>query len=240
MRVSFLFLFLLLANGLLYLWQSYFVNPVEVGQMSLPVDVPELVLLEETGTTVHITVVASIEPSVPETPIDESLNNEFIDNSEPFTPQAKNCYTVGPFVDGDALEKVKLLFADNKIVFEQRSFTEPELFGYNVFLPPLANRDAAVAMVAVLIDKGVTDYYIIQDTELKNAISLGLFREYRFAVRHVKLLEKKGLSPRMDTKYYDRTRHWVDFTEEEFKIDETALVNLSPESDVQRLLRACE
>ena len=128
---------------------------------------------------------------------------------------------------------------ENKIDFQQRTLTKPELFGYNVLLPPFPSRDAAVAMVDVLIRKGITDYFILQESKLYNAISLGLFREYRYAIQHKEFLEKKGLSPTMRTRYYDRSRHWIDYTEQDNKIDETALVRMSPESDVQRLLRDC-
>ncbi len=227
------FLLLLLANGMLFLWQSYFATPDTVASSPLPGDIPELVLLQETGTTVLATPtsVAAIEP---EEPAPNSM-----DDIVPPAPKPDSCYTIGPFDSDEALKTVKQLFVENKIKFQQRTFTEPELFGYNVLLPPFPNREAAVAMVKVLIQKGITDYYIMRDTELDNAISLGLFREHRFAVRHMKFLEKKGLSPKMQTRYYDRSLHWIDYTEQENQIDETALVRMSPESDVQRLLRAC-
>jgi len=225
------FLFLLLANGMLFLWQSYFVAPATVGSTPMPGNVPELVLLQETGTTVQAASVVAIEPEQPDS---KSIDGAILPVSA-----SKSCYTIGPFDSDDALKKVQQLFVDNKIDFRQRTFTEPELFGYNVLLPPFPSRDAAVAMVKILVQKGITDYYIMRDSELDNAISLGLFREHRFAVRHMTFLEKKGLTPEMKTRYYDRSRHWIDYTEQENRIDETALVRMSPESDVQRLLRAC-
>jgi hypothetical protein len=245
--MKFTFLFLLLANGLLFMWQSYFVTPMIPQSAPMPVDVPELVLLEETEiveqdidvvATAQDIEVASTEPGVTLPPEDKPADS-FIDTAAQFVPAPKNCYTVGPFVDDGALKEVKQLFVENKITFQQRTLTKSELFVYNVFLPPFPSRDDAVAMVDVLIRKGITDYFILEESKLYNAISLGLFREYRYAVQHKKYLEKKGLSPAMRTRYYNRSRHWIDYTEQDNKIDETALVRMSPESDVQRLLRDC-
>lgn len=233
------FLFLLLANGLLFMWQSYFVAPNAIASVPLPGNVPELVLLEETETTVQDIDVATIEPEEPNPPPEDKPDAGFIASAAPFEPAPKSCYTVGPFIDVAALKEVKQLFVEKKINFQQRTLTKRELFGYNVFLPPFPNRDAAQAKVEELVRKGITDYYLMQNSEMYNAISLGLFREYRYAIQHMEFLENKGLSPTMESRYLNRSRHWIDYTERDSKIDEATLVRMSPESDVQRLSRNC-
>ncbi|MEM7292656.1 MAG: hypothetical protein AAF420_04545 [Pseudomonadota bacterium] len=230
------FLFLLLANGLLFLWHSYFVAPQENLPAAVPSNAPALVLLEETGTAVEVPEVPEVAaPTVEE----QAENSEFLDNSVPFVSVARRCFTVGPFIEDDALVKVQQVLAEREVSFNVRTLTEPELFGYNVILPPFSSREDAEKMVEILVDKGITDYYIMPDEDIKNAISLGLFREHRFAIRHMAFLEKKGLSPTLHARYFDRSRHWLDYSETKAAIDPAIFISATPESDIQRLARAC-
>ena len=228
------FLLLLLANGMLFMWQTYFVTAPAESLGPRASDAPSLVLLMETGTTA---VVEEVTP--PPTPAPDAENGEFLNNTAPFVALQRRCYTVGPFVAEAALASVRDILADSEVSFAVRTLTEPELFGYNVILPPFSSREDAEEMVEILVDKGITDYYIMPAPGLKNAISLGLFREHRFAIRHMAFLEKKGLSPTMHPRYLDRSRHWLDYTETEASIDPAVFVSVSPESDIQRLARSC-
>ena len=236
-----IFLFLLLSNGLLYLWQSYFVSPEKSALPALRGSVPELVLLEETGTTAQSKLApqtvspAELDENTPTVKADTA----FIGNSAAFVLEKDSCYTVGPFIDDESLNKALTFFAKNNREYKQRTFTEPELFGYNILIPAFTTRAQAVAAVDELVKKGVKDYYIMTEPKYKNAISLGLFREHRFALQQLDDLQKKGVQAEMQTRYFDRSRHWLDYTDTDGSFDAIALSRLSPESDVQRLSRAC-
>lgn len=239
------FLFLILANGLFYLWQAYIFEPANnrfPGQA--PLNVPELVTLEETGTTVQTAAVNQQRTESVSAPTEEQDARDgqgdvaFVSSAEPF-PDVAACFTVGPFIDDDSLQQAQQLFSRQQINYQQRTFTEPELFGYNILIPAFATREEAVEMVDVLVAKGVTDYYVMTEDEFKNAISLGLFKEHRFALEHLEGLQKKGIDAEMKTRYFERSRHWLDYVDAEGHIQQTAMQRLSPESDVQRLPRAC-
>lgn len=243
------FLFLLLINGLVFLWQAYFVVPQKPTAAQLPTNVPQLVLLEETGTTVQVTTTiaapTAVEvPAVVEVapPQDEDVmsttTTELPHNPLPAAPQ--NCYTVGPFVDDTILKKAKRLFTGNHITYQQRTLSKPEVFGYNVFLAPFPSREKALAMIDTLTVKGIKDYYVMPGPELENAISLGLFSEQRFALSHMQFLKSKGGSAKIRTRYNERKRHWLDYIQTGNTIDKAALIRLSPQGDIQRLLRACD
>ncbi|MEM7207467.1 MAG: hypothetical protein AAF434_06570 [Pseudomonadota bacterium] len=239
------FLILLLLNGLFFLWRSYFAEPIQTPDSLAAVNAPGLVLLAETGTTIFDS--KDIESDAAETGLPSELGGGtagdsdivFLNNSLPFGTERERCYSIGPFIESDALDSIQVLLSDNEMQFSVRTLTEPELYGYNVILPPFSDRKEAEKMVEILVDKGVTDYYIIADGELDNAISLGLFREHRFAIRHVAFLEKKGLSPTMNVRYEDRSRHWIDYSESGETLDTITLQRAFPESDIQRLARAC-
>ena len=233
--MKFAFLSLLLLNGFFLLWQNYFGEPAQPAGLVQSADTPELVLLEETGTTV------AVEPPAPEPAIEvsENTDGEFLASARPFVSIRRRCYSVGPFVDEAILSTYQRFLAERELSFNVRTLSERELFGYNVILPPFPDRAAAEAMVTVLLDKGITDYYIMPDPELRHAISLGLFKEHRFATRHKAFLEKKGLEPVMHSRYRERSRHWLDYTATGDALDESALIALAPGSDLQRLPRAC-
>ena len=63
---------------------------------------------------------------------------------------------------------------------------------YQVYLPPAASREAVVATVRELRDKGVDDLWIIDRGAQTNGISLGVFRNKRYMSRRVAEVEKLG------------------------------------------------
>ena len=175
------FLILLLINGSLIMWHSYFVKDSSLPRSQQNSDAPELVLLAETGTTIETGLHGANETEGES----ESASGNFLSNPIPFAELARRCYSIGPFLEGADLANAQELLAERGISFSVRTLTEPELYGYNVILPPFSSREDAEKMVEILVDKGITDYFIMPDSNLRNAISLGLFREHRFATRHM-------------------------------------------------------
>ncbi|MBI3713283.1 MAG: SPOR domain-containing protein [Burkholderiales bacterium] len=63
-----------------------------------------------------------------------------------------------------------------------------------VYLPPLANQDAADKKVALIKKMGMTDVYVVQDqSPLRWAISLGVFKTPEAAKNYLASVQKKGL-----------------------------------------------
>ena len=66
--------------------------------------------------------------------------------------------------------------------------------GHWVFVPPQGNRQSAVAKLVELKRLGVDDYFIVQDdSKLRFAISLGLYRTEEAARARLELLRAKGV-----------------------------------------------
>lgn len=76
--------------------------------------------------------------------------------------------------------------------FERISRAESS--GWWVYVPPLASRQAANQRVAELRRSGITDLFVIpDDTKLRNAISLGVFRSEEAAKSHFAAMRQRGV-----------------------------------------------
>ena len=70
-----------------------------------------------------------------------------------------------------------------------------EASGYWVYIPPLKSRNEAEKSARALKELGVTDYSVVQEqTQWRNAISLGIFRSDEAAKAFLASLEKKGVT----------------------------------------------
>ena len=71
----------------------------------------------------------------------------------------------------------------------------------------------AKAVVEQLRIANVDDYFIIRKGRYTNAISLGLYNGYgRAKIRVGAAEENLVFNPKVQTRYKDVTRHWLDFS----------------------------
>lgn len=153
---------------------------------------------------------------------------------------ADACYTVGPFADADVAERARARLAELGLEPRQRRTTDEEVYGYQVVLPPFPSREEALAATRALAEEGVTEYFIIAEPERENAVSLGLFREKRYAVRHTRYLRELGFEPEMQVRTRSRTRYWQDYRDPEGRVTPGMLESLAAGEPLQRLERACD
>ncbi len=91
------------------------------------------------------------------------------------------CAQIGPFISlADADEFIESYSERMKVMLEVRQI--PAAPQYRVYLPPLANREAAVSAIeqlraAFVANNLVIDSFLIPRGELTNGIALGLFSE---------------------------------------------------------------
>jgi hypothetical protein len=64
---------------------------------------------------------------------------------------------------------------------------------YMVFLPPLASRAEAERVAEQLRGRGVRDLLVMESAGLRNAISLGSFKDRDLALKHQSDLESRGI-----------------------------------------------
>jgi sporulation related protein len=103
------------------------------------------------------------------------------------------CLELGAFNPTDAprVEKALEPLALGARLSQRRA---EEVASYWVFMPPLRNRQAANLKAAELKKLGVEDFFIVQeDTKLRYAVSLGVFKTEEAARARLAELQKKGV-----------------------------------------------
>ena len=150
------------------------------------------------------------------------------------------CFTIGPFDEQRLAERARRELRALGLEPEQRVLTEEEVYGYQVLLPPFPDRAAAIEATRELAAKGINEYFVVTEPGLENAVSLGLFRQKRFASRHTAYLEELGFDPEMRVRTRERTRYWQDYRDPRGVVTPELLESLSAEQPLQRLERPCE
>lgn len=86
----------------------------------------------------------------------------------------------------DALDKLQLGDRLSQRISEETA-------GYWVYIPPLKTKKDAENKIAELKASGVTEYFLVQDGQWKNAISLNLFKNEELARSYLAKLQAKGV-----------------------------------------------
>ena len=104
------------------------------------------------------------------------------------------CASFGPYTDVSAAQAARSRLGTPGIQANVRSLGSTNVRGYNVVIPPLANREAAVAMSERLRAAGFNDLMLLNDGESANGIALGRFGAEANARRHQADLQAKGFA----------------------------------------------
>lgn len=157
------------------------------------------------------------------------------------TATAATCYTIGPFADSALAERARDRLEELGLEPAQRVLRDQETYGYQVLLPPFDSRAEALQATRELSAQGIADYFImVEEDELENAVSLGLFSEQRYAVSHLRNLEAMGFAAEMRLRTRDRERYWQDYRDPEGRVGAELLEQFAGEQPVQRLERECD
>lgn len=149
------------------------------------------------------------------------------------------CFTIGPFDEVGLAEQASRRLRSLGLEPEQRVLTEEEVYGYQVLLPPFPDRQSALDATRRLAEKGIQEYFVVAEPELENAVSLGLFRQKRFATRHATYLRELGFEPEMRVRTRERDHYWQDYRDSEGLVTSELLESLATEQPLQRLERSC-
>jgi cell division septation protein DedD len=108
-------------------------------------------------------------------------------------PVVLACAEIGNFNPEDAKRfKAELTAASLTVRVSQRPIQE--VASHMVYIPPLPDKEAVDKKVGELRELGVTDYFVIQDNSpLRWAISLGVFKQEEAARTHLASLNQKGV-----------------------------------------------
>jgi hypothetical protein len=220
-----LFLFLVLANLGFFAWSRYLAPEdaaVDVAPLGRQIEPDKLRILRP--GEVPIASASRKPPAAP--PVAPTPAS-----APPAAPLATPvaCLEWGSFTLADAPKAEKVLDPLSLGVRLGQRRTE-ELAGWWVFIPPQANRQAALKKAAELKYLGVTDYFIVADEgQFHWALSLGVFRtrdaaQFRLlklreaGVRTARIgaretlvpkvwLQVKGVDPALEARLKDIARH---------------------------------
>ncbi len=167
--------------------------------------------------------------------------NTFEDkNMSPSIGPAKTCYSLGPILEEQDKVKLEKSLLKNGFKSNHKAITDKEPKSYWVYFPAEKTLTDARAVVDQLKAAKVRDYQIIRKGKFTNAISLGLYNGYSRAKIRVRNLKKLGFNPKVQTRYKQVTRHWLDFQETDVKRLNTSIWDkIQKDNPLQKLARPC-
>ena len=120
---------------------------------------------------------------------------------------ATRCLRLGPFASDDALAHAQT--ALQPLATRMRTATVPASSrGWRVWLPPLADRDAAQAMAARIAAAGFSDYYVMPNGAEASSIALGRYGNEDSALRRQAQLQAAGFAAQAQP--LGATTRWID------------------------------
>ena len=120
------------------------------------------------------------------------------------------CLSFGPFADAEARDAVRprLQALAQKLV--ARDARARSTRGWRVYMPPLASRDEAQALVEQIKASGISDWYIIANGSEANSIALGRYGSEESARRREAQLAAKGFTARAEPLGDTPPQWWLD------------------------------
>lgn len=164
----------------------------------LPVAAPPLVMLEELDELPPLR-------TAPDIPRPEGAASETREN----VAAADRCLAIGPFADMKASARLREWLRDYIAFINTRIETVREQRFLWVYLEPTTDEDAR-ARIDALRAQGVDDYLLIRRGDLRNAISLGLFRSQDSVNRRLAEMSERGYKPVVVPRFETSHRIWVD------------------------------
>ncbi len=143
--------------------------------------------------------------------------------------QATRCFRVGPFVDqtaiatwaGDRYPDLSVLEQSNDVIYR-----------YLVYLDTHELSDSSEVILQKLKDKGVKDYWLFREGELKGLISLGLFQAKTRADALQKRLNRRGVETRIMPRYKQEIQYFAKIqTSSRPKLDEPLQIIDCPQQE---------
>ncbi len=153
---------------------------------------------------------------------------------------AELCFSIGPFVEKKQLDKLQLRLKRRGIASKSKSITDKEPKSYWVHKPPVKTMEEAVEITKKLQAGKFSDYFIIRKGKNTRAISLGLYKSFRRAKQIKDQLKKIGVESKIETRYRDITRHWLDYQENKTTpLSDKVWKQADKDIEMQKVARPC-
>lgn len=184
-----LVLALVLVNALFFAWQYWIAGTREVATVDPYRGVPVL----------------ELAPSAPVVPV---ADPEPVAVARASEPAPGLCAELGPFKDRAAAEEgiQRLGLADGGASLDDR-LRERTVFW--VYLEPFPSRQAANSALKQMEAAGISDAFVVNDSQYRNAVSLGLYSTDERAQRRLGQVREAGQRPRVQEQDRSTTAVWA-------------------------------
>ncbi|MET0808671.1 MAG: SPOR domain-containing protein [Pseudoxanthomonas sp.] len=118
------------------------------------------------------------------------------------------CFAIGPFADAAATSLAASRIVDQSVRRRPRETPGKGASGYNVVLPPSADRDTAQALARRIGAAGFDDYLVVNSGEQANGIALGRYRSREAAERRQASLAAAGFAAQLQPIGQEGAMQW--------------------------------
>ena len=171
----------------------------------LPAGTPTLTLVSELAD-----IPTFLEQSSRDEFTEDAPDPEVVASTEVNTAAVSSeiCVRTGPFQEGQAFKSFRQwLRPRTKMLTTEVETVETREFFW-IYLEP-SNDDDTKENLADLKRKGVEDFMLVRDGNLKNAISLGLFRSQDSVTRRLEEMSEQGYKPVVVPKFEKTDQYWI-------------------------------
>ncbi|WP_455201907.1 SPOR domain-containing protein [Kaarinaea lacus] len=120
------------------------------------------------------------------------------------------CYALGPFDGLPQAKNIATKLQDLGAFTNERSTTTESPMGFWVYLKSSKSWKDAKEKVIELEKQGIKDMFIVGRGAMKNAVSLGLYKNKEGAQDRINQLKKLGEKPKIQTQYKQLDQYWID------------------------------
>lgn len=224
-----LFLALVLANLAFAAWSAWFSPDQHVGR-SADEGLPPLTLVSEVPADLRSAGVvaedaatpgrapaerpsnAAVVPPVSQPPPGIAAPGEDVGAVNSDAAVAARCTSVGPFRD---LSQAASAAATLRAAGHQpaQRVAEGDIWiGYWVYIAAIATEQQASEILAKVREQGITDSYVIPNSDSGHLVSLGVFSEISGVTRRRDEVRELGFEPQVVDRTRRATVYWVDVT----------------------------
>lgn len=207
-----LFMFFAFLNVAFFTWQAdvFNLNSPKAASKAMKVDpnIPKLVLLRELSKEEKRQ--AAQKPKAKPKPEPKKIAKVKPRPSSKVKGGKAICYALGPFDGLPQAKNISEKLQDLGAFTFERSVTSESPIGYWVYLSSYKSWKDAKDKVLKLEKKGYKDMFIVGRGTMKNAVSLGLFKNEDGAKNRVTELKKIGEKPKIQTQFKQMEQFWID------------------------------
>jgi hypothetical protein len=204
-----LFMFFALLNAAFFVWQADLFSlrapSAKLSQLQVDPNIPQLTLLRENNKDKASNTEKTATPKS-ETRV-AKISTKPSDNKSAGKPI---CYALGPFDGLPQAKNISEKLQNLGAFTSERSSTTESPMGFWVYLESSKSWKDAKEKVIALEKEGVKDMFIVGRGAMKNAVSLGLYKNEEGAEDRIKQIKKLGEKPKIQTQYKQVDQYWID------------------------------